>query len=106
MSKFQTTIPTDLSSVMASLPKGAFFNSTRLSEDRQSLVIEWEHDDWKTPYTVPVELSPAVLRGDEPMPAVVKTDGGFKKVQNEEVAPPAPRRAQRRQRTEQNENAH
>ena len=72
MSKFTATIPVDVDRVINSLPKGHFFHGVRLGEDGKSLVIHWEHDDWKTPFTVPVEVSPAVLAGKERVPEVVR----------------------------------
>lgn len=93
MSKFTTTVPTGFNDVLTTLPKGSFFTATRLSDDRKSLIIEWENDDWKTPFTVPVEVAQEALIGKQPLPATVKVPEGFKKVQNGEVAPKPPRKA-------------
>lgn len=96
MSKFTTTIPVSVEAVTGSMPKGSFLNEVKLGDDKKSVVIEWENDDYKTPFTGPVELSPLVLEGKEPLPATVKPPqpvAGCKKVQNDEVAPKPARKA-------------
>jgi hypothetical protein len=93
MSKFSTTIPVNVEAVTDSLPKNSFIHGVRIGDDKKSIVIDWEQDDWRTPYTVPVEVSPDALTGKEPLPETVKC----KRVQNDDVAPSAPRKAKKTQ---------
>lgn len=92
MSKFTTTIPVAVDEVIGNLPKGSFIHpisGIRLSENRRSLVLEWEHDDLKTPYTRPVEISVAMLNGKEALPQIVSKRQKTSRVQTSAVAPKA-----------------
>lgn len=53
MSKFKTSIPVDLDAIKKALPARSFINSVEFDGDRVS--VQWENDDFKTPYTFPVE---------------------------------------------------
>lgn len=97
MSKFSTTIPVNVEEVIKSLPENSFLHGVRIGDDKKSVVVEWENDNWRTPYTVPVEVQPDALTGKESLPDTVKTPAEFKRVQNEEVAPSAPRKAKKTQ---------
>jgi len=72
MSKFSTTIPTTVDELLQALPRGAILNRLRLSDDQRSIVLEWEHDDFRTPYTGAIEVAPTCLTGKQPWPACVK----------------------------------
>lgn len=106
MSKFTTTIPVDVQAVKDSLPKQSHIHRTHISADGHSLVLEWENDEWRTPYTVNMEVSPDALAGKEPLPDYVKTpemrakaaeaDAECKRVQNEDVAPTAEAKAKKK----------
>ena len=90
MSKFTTTIPVLVDEALAKLPAGAFVHpvsGVNISPDKRSLVIEWEHDDFKTPYSRPVEMSLAVLEGSEAAPDTIKVPAEFKKVQRNSIEP-------------------
>lgn len=54
MSKFVTTIPTDIAEVVEKLPPGSYIHSITLNADR-TIAIVWDHDKHKTPYTFPLE---------------------------------------------------
>lgn len=54
MSKFVTTIPTDIAEVIEKLPPGSYIHSITLNADR-TIAIVWDHDKHKTPYTFPLE---------------------------------------------------
>ena len=72
MSKFSTTIPTAVDETIQSLPSGAILNHIRLSDDPRGVVLEWEHEDFRTPFTGPIEVAPACLAGKQPWPACVR----------------------------------
>lgn len=55
MSKLVTTLPIDVSPVLAALPKGHFLHSVTMKPDGKSIEVIWEHDDIKTGRTYPVE---------------------------------------------------
>jgi hypothetical protein len=93
MSKFTTTIPVPVDAVLKMLPPNSFVNTVRIGEDKASLVVEWEQDEWRTPYTVPVEVSAKALANEEPLPETVKC----KRVQNGDVAPTATNKAKKKQ---------
>jgi len=95
MSKFSTRIPVDVEAIRAALPPASSVQSVRLGEDKKSLVVDWESEDWTTPFTVPIEVTPEALRGLAAMPTHITAKTGFKKVQTEDVASKA--RAVRKQ---------
>jgi hypothetical protein len=55
MSKFKTSIPVDLAAIKNALPPRSFVSGVHFDGER--VTLEWENDDYKTPYTVPVEWS-------------------------------------------------
>lgn len=95
MSKFATLIPVDVETLVKALPAGSFLNKIRLADDQKGIVIEWDCDNLRTPYTVPVDISPSMILDGEHMPACVKIIPPLQKVQNEEVAPKAIRKVKK-----------
>ena len=72
MAQFRTTIPLRLKGLLRRLPRGAQIQRLGLNPERTHIILEWEHEPWRTPYTVPVEISPAALRRQEPLPECVQ----------------------------------
>lgn len=73
MSKFTTHIPVAVEDVIETLPKGSHVNGTSISQDKRSFVVEWENDEWRTPYTMAVEVPPEMLTGKTELTAFIKT---------------------------------
>lgn len=100
MSQFKTIINLPIDALLSRLPEGRHIDGVTgitLSPDKQSVIVEWGHDDWKTPYSWPFELTVAQIEGREDLPELVTPPEGFKRVQNPEVAPKRPRKAQTEQ---------
>lgn len=55
MSKFKTTVLVDIAAVKAMLPAGASVTAVTLNADLTGVDVLWEHDNFHTPYTFPVE---------------------------------------------------
>lgn len=53
MSKFKTSIPVEIKAVLDALPPRSFVNGVSL--EGETVVVQWENDDYRTPYTYPVE---------------------------------------------------
>jgi hypothetical protein len=53
MSKFKTHISVDLDTIKQNLPPRSFVNGIRFDGER--VIVEWENDDFRTPYTTPME---------------------------------------------------
>ena len=88
MSQFATTLKVAVDDLLATLPEGYFIcprTGIRLAPDKRSVIVEWSHDHWTTPFTRPEELTPAQVSGQEPLPDFVKV-GGFQKVPISNVA--------------------
>jgi hypothetical protein len=62
MSKHKTSVPVNVASVIAALPKNSYVHSAELNEARDGVDIVWENDAIKTPYTFPVEYPLDKLR--------------------------------------------
>jgi hypothetical protein len=54
MSKFNTNIPVDIDAAFAKLPAGSRVVNFSVDHAKKELVVEWEHDQLKTPYSVPI----------------------------------------------------
>lgn len=87
MSKFRTVLAVDVAGVLACLPKGSAVTNISLNDDRTGISIFWEHDDFKTLYSFPVDCpdpgNPPVsghkLIAPLPVPAVAVERGRGKK---------------------------
>lgn len=62
MSRFKTIIPVPVAEVKAALPGNAYFHGIKLNDAKDAVVIEWEHDDFKTGYTFAVDFPLATLQ--------------------------------------------
>lgn len=69
MSKAITKIPSCVKEVKALMPKDAFIHDVRLSEDKETIEIEWDSPAVKSPFTFPVEISVADLQKSVNKPA-------------------------------------
>jgi|GEM_PF-6754314 len=95
MSKFITTIKVPVETIKAALPKRAFVHSVTLGDDNESVVVEWDCDQWNTPFSVPVEVSLAQLENTKTLPKSVivalppapEESAECKRVQNQDVEP-------------------
>ena len=90
MSKLRTTIPNGLAEALKRLPQGYYINPNTgisLTPDKLSLVIDWEHEDWKTPYTNHEPITLEQVEGRSELPPTVKPPAGFIKVTSATVAP-------------------
>jgi hypothetical protein len=56
MSKFSTTIPVDIASIIAKLPQDNFIHSVSLNADNSGVEIVWESSKFVTPVTFPTEF--------------------------------------------------
>lgn len=77
MSKFKTSIPVDLDAIKNALPGRSFINSIEFDRERGTVSVLWENDDFKTPYTFPVDWQdlakiPAGVCDVKNMPAAPK----------------------------------
>jgi hypothetical protein len=102
MSKFKTSIPVDVATIKEQLPERSFVNSVTFSGE--AVVIEWENDNFKTPYTFPVEWAdPAKIpagvhdckngpapKGTAPQPAAQKMHPF---VSGQQTSSPSPQKA-------------
>jgi len=102
MSQFKTVIAVPVASVLAKLPPGSFVdphNGVRFDAESKSVVVQWEHDDYRTPYSIPVEFSEAHLDAGTCPDGVRKGEmaktGAAERVQNEKIAKPGKVKAQR-----------
>jgi hypothetical protein len=94
MSKFRTTITVDINALVRRLPPRSAVTQITLRDDMTGVDVEWENDDFKTPYTVPVDWQnpPAVPEGvTGPTAALSGHPGNF-------VSPPDARQADARTR--------
>ena len=85
MSLYTTPIDVGLDAVKAKLPPRAFVHSVKLSEDHRTVLLTWDCDEWTTPYSVPVEISQAMLDQLEPLPSFLKLAAGCKRVQTPKI---------------------
>ncbi len=79
MSKFHTSIPIDIDAAFAKLPVGSRVVNYSLDQTSRQLAVEWENDNLKTPYNVPIPYTLEDLK-DGVLPANTKSL----------VEPPAP----------------
>lgn len=79
MSKFKTTIPVDLDGVLSKLPKGSAVLGITLREDKKAVEVVWDHDQFRTPYTFPVDCpdpeNPPVTAPTKPEPEPAPASG-------------------------------
>lgn len=61
MSKFITSIPVDVEAIKAILPDRSYVHGATFNPQEGRVELVWEHDDYRTPYTFPVELPLSVL---------------------------------------------
>jgi hypothetical protein len=90
MSQFKTLINLPINDLIARLPKGHHIDpqsGIRLSDDKQSVVVEWSHDAIKTPFSRALEITIAQIEGTESLPDRVDPGVGFQRVPNVPVAP-------------------
>jgi hypothetical protein len=66
MSKFKTTIPVDVAGLIQILPKGSSIGPVTLRKDNSAVDVEWEHDDYVTPYTFAVECADPTMLAKKP----------------------------------------
>ena len=68
MSKFNTRIPVDVAAVVALLPRKSTVSGVSLEQvddGSHEVVVEWENDWMKSPFTFPVEWPVEKLRSRE-----------------------------------------
>lgn len=63
MSRFTTRIPTEVQALIDALPKGSFVHAVALDKDTNEVLIQWEQNRFESGLTVPVDFSPAELKG-------------------------------------------
>ena len=56
MSKFSTSLPTKLDTLLKSLPINSTVHSITLNEDTHDIVVEWENSMFETGLTVPIDF--------------------------------------------------
>ena len=56
MSKFSSSLPTNLDKLIKSLPANSTVHSIKLSEDGHSINVEWENGIFETGLTVPIDF--------------------------------------------------
>lgn len=72
MSKFRTVIPVDIKGLLAKLPAASFVDSISMLPDGSGVAVEWQNDNYRTPYTYPVDcpepgkLAPVGAYGAQP----------------------------------------
>ena len=95
MSKFVTRIPLAIEQVTAALPLKSIRQAIGLDLKANELRIEWENDDFRTPFTYPVDWPLADLEQKLVPKGVlaVKTAPGPGEAQK--LAEASPRRARR-----------
>jgi len=57
MSFFTTHIPTEIKEILEKLPPGSYVHSVTYVPQQHQILILWETDTVKTPYSTPVEYS-------------------------------------------------
>ena len=62
MSFFNTHIPTKVKEVLETLPPGSFVHAVTYIPAQHQILVMWETDTVKTPYSTPVEYSPEDLK--------------------------------------------
>lgn len=101
MSKFQTSIPVDLATIKNALPPRSFVNDVVFDGER--VIVNWENDDYQTPYTFPVEwrdlnqVPAGVRHGTTPAapkaPAQRATPKMYPAVSGQQTSSPSPQKA-------------
>ena len=79
MSQFTTRIPVDVAGIIAALPKNHFLHGVTFDKDKNEVIVTWEHDNFWSGLTIPVDFPPAnvlkktlpkgVRKGGKPQPA-------------------------------------
>ena len=74
MSLFQTKIPVDVQGIVAALPKNHFLHGVSFDKATNEVIVTWEHDNFWSGLTIPVDFPPAnVLK--KTLPKGVKKGG-------------------------------